>query len=88
MLHRKYRFSCEKSGDGCDFALGGLICGVKITDEIMSRMLETGSSGLIRGFTSKSGKKFDAELRLIEGRLKFEFPRAKPDTAPPPSNEE
>ncbi len=88
VLHRKYRFSCEKSGDGCDFALGGLICGVIITDDIMSRMLETGSSGLIRGFTSKSGKKFDAELRLIEGRLKFEFPRAKPDTAPPPSNEE
>ncbi len=86
VTHRKYRFACEKYGNGCDFTLGDRICGISVTDEIMTLMLETGSSGLIKGFTSKSGKKFDAELRLESGKLKFEFPKSKPAVEPPSDN--
>lgn len=76
MTHRKFRFACEKNGDSCDFSVGGKICGITVTDGMMTRMLESGSSGLIKGFTSRNGKKFDAELRLEAGKLKFEFPKA------------
>ncbi len=78
VTHRKFRFACEKHGDGCDFSIGGKICGVTVTDEMMSRMLTTGTSGLIKGFTSKNGKLFDAELQLESGKLKFEFPKTSP----------
>ncbi len=75
VTQRKFRFACEKYGDGCNFSIGNKICGLNIASDVISRMLETGSSGLIEGFTSKSGKKFSAVLKLDAGKLKFEFPK-------------
>jgi len=36
-------------------------------------LLEKKKTGLIKGFKSKSGKKFDAELVLKDGKVTFNF---------------
>jgi DNA topoisomerase-3 len=42
-------------------------------------LIGKGKTGLLKGFKSKSGKKFDARLRLDpQWRAVFEFPERKP----------
>jgi DNA topoisomerase-3 len=36
-------------------------------------LLETGKTSKIQGFTSKNGKKFDAFLKLQDGKIVFDF---------------
>lgn len=94
---RKFSYACEKFRNGCDFSIGTKICGKSITSATIKKMLSTGSSGTLKGFTSKTGKKFDAELKLVSGKLTFVFDNrpsdalrperaveVHPDDAPPP----
>ncbi|MBY0217896.1 DNA topoisomerase 3 [Paenibacillus illinoisensis] len=66
---------------GCDFKISKTIKGVVITKETVIRMLEKGSSGLIRGFvhqakdSNKSNTTFDAILQLDDaGKLCWNYP--------------
>ena len=77
----KFNYACEKYKRGCEFSVGTKICSKAITPSMMKKMLFTGSSGLLKGFTSKAGKKFDAELKLVSGKLTFVFEN-KPENAP------
>ncbi len=72
--HGKYRYACEKYKNGCDFSIGTKVCGKAITEAMAKRLLSSGTTGLLKGFTSKAGKKFDATLRLEGNGFKFEFP--------------
>ncbi len=91
--HGKYRYTCEKYKNGCEFSVGTKICGKAITAAMAKRLLSDGSTGLLKGFTSKAGKKFDASLLLDGAGIKFKFENTKPapvmiesppDEAPPP----
>lgn len=91
--HGKYRYACEKYKNGCEFSVGTKICGKVITAAMAKRLLSTGTTGLLKGFTSKAGKKFDASLLLDGAGIKFKFENTKPapamiesppDEAPPP----
>jgi len=53
------------------------ISGKKLSTSQVKQLLEKGKTSLIKGFTSKTGKKFDAYLILQAGQLKFEFPTKK-----------
>ncbi len=71
---------CKCSGYGkdeiaCHFRMSTYICGVRITDDDISRLLHKGRSGLIKGFKAKSGKKFNAYLVLDRqsGEISFDF---------------
>ncbi len=60
---------------GCTFCIGE-IAGIKITETQLKLLIEKGATGKIRGFKSKSGKKFDAVLKLDtdeEGNKKVSF---------------
>lgn len=60
--------------DSCRFSIGK-IAGVKLKETQIKTLLLTGKTEPIVGFKSKSGKKFDAPLKLTQdGRIEFDFP--------------
>ena len=67
-------YGCIGYKDGCDFRVGTHICHRDLPKEEMSRLLATGATGIIRGFLSKNGKRFDGRLVLRDGRAVFDFP--------------
>ncbi len=58
---------------GCEFSVYGFICHRVLSKSNMQMLLESGRSSKIRGFISKSGKPFDAYLKLEEGKVVFDF---------------
>ncbi|MBO7302943.1 MAG: topoisomerase C-terminal repeat-containing protein, partial [Clostridia bacterium] len=58
----------------CNFKINYFICGRVISKRNAALMLESGKTSLIKGFVSrKSGKSFDAFLKLEDGKAVFEF---------------
>nr|WP_109206281.1 type IA DNA topoisomerase [Moorella sp. Hama-1] len=67
-------YGCSGYKEGCKFAIWKEIAGKKITAGQAKELLQKGKTGVIKGFKSKAGKKFDAALALgEEGRVGFEF---------------
>ena len=68
---------------GCNFNIGE-IAGIQLTEEQVRELIEKGHTGTIRGFKSKSGKKFDACLKLHKeeetGKISaaFDFENVEP----------
>jgi hypothetical protein len=71
-------YLCEGSKEDakrCTFTVGGTILGQKIELDQVRKLLETGSTDLLKGFVSPSGKPFKAHLALgAKGKLEFELP--------------
>jgi DNA topoisomerase-3 len=63
----------SKEGDGCKFTISQNIAGVELSDKNVQQLLKKGRTGLLKGFQSKSGKKFNAYLVLENGAIKFDF---------------
>ena len=60
---------------GCRFSIREVICGRTIPLLMVKKLLTDGETGVIEGFVSpKTGRSFDAALRLSEGRAIFVFP--------------
>jgi len=54
------------------------IGGKRLTEKQVHALITQGKTRLIRGFEGRSGKKFDARLRLDEKwKVVFEFPERK-----------
>ena len=53
--------SCEDR-DGCGFIIWKTMCGKNLTDSHITQLIEKGKTSVIKGFTAKSGSKFDAAL--------------------------
>lgn len=69
-------FSCESGRDGCGFVIWKTVAGKSISKKQASKLLEKKKSDLIKGFTSKTGKSFDAYLILkSDNIIGFEFPQ-------------
>lgn len=67
-------YGCSRWKEGCSFSIGQTILGRRLPEEEVSNLINNGETGMIEGFTSKKGKKFNARLTLQENaRLKFEF---------------
>ncbi len=65
----------SKDGDGCRFSINKTLAGVELSDKNIAQLLTKGRTGLIKGFISKSGKKFNAYL-VIDSEskdIKFDF---------------
>ena len=73
-----FGFGCsnyKSDKTGCNFNIGE-IAGVTLSDEQAKQLIEEGHTSTIRGFKSKTGKKFDACLVLKkddEGKTNIEF---------------
>lgn len=66
-------FSCSEYKHDCKFILWKTIAGKKLTPSNVEVLIKKGKTGLIKGFTSKTKKKFDAVLLLKNGKVEFEF---------------
>ncbi|MBQ2862898.1 MAG: topoisomerase C-terminal repeat-containing protein, partial [Clostridia bacterium] len=74
VLKGRYGYYCSGYKSGCKFSISTSICGRVISKANVSLLLETGRSSKIQGFVSKkSGKTFDAYLKLESGEIKFDF---------------
>jgi DNA topoisomerase-3 len=73
MVEREASFCCASWRAGCGFAIHKTIAGKKISKAMARKLLTKGQTQLLKGFTSRANKKFDARLKLEDGRVKFEF---------------
>lgn len=73
MVKKTWGVGCSGYRDGCKFSIGQTISKKKLSDKQMEKLLKTGQTDKISGFTSKSGKKYDATLALKDGKLTFLF---------------
>ena len=70
---------CAKCSDAdCGWTLFRTVAGKSLTDEQLTRLAVNGETDIIKGFTSKVGKRFEASLSL-DGDFKtvFVFPERK-----------
>jgi DNA topoisomerase-3 len=75
-------YRCSGWKDGCGFAIRKTIAGKRITPRTAQALLRQGRSPLLKGFVSRSGKRFEASLRLEGGAVRFDFgPRSNPPGA-------
>lgn len=76
------------SDEACKFVLWNTIAGRKITPEEAEKLLLTGSLPKLKGFVSKTGKRFEAGLRLDEQhKLQFVFEQQAASNRPAPSSQ-
>ena len=64
--------------EGCDFRVFREVCGTLLTEDYIRDFLTTGRTPILKGLTSKAGKKFNARLVLNEDyTTSFEFENRK-----------
>lgn len=68
----KFGYGCTGYPE-CKFLIGE-VAHKKLTDKQISDLLTKGQTGVIKGFKKKDGGKFDAMLRLENGKIAFAFP--------------
>ncbi|WP_342472411.1 DNA topoisomerase III [Metasolibacillus sp. FSL H7-0170] len=73
MMDRKTFLGCSEYRNGCKFSINKEIAKKKLTEKQLTDLITKGSTGIIKGFTSKVGKKFDAKLVISEGKISFKF---------------
>ena len=68
-------FGCNRYRQGCDFVVWKEMAGKKLTERQIQTLIAKGKTGIIKGFKSKKGSKFDARLKLgPECKAAFDFP--------------
>ncbi|MDQ3000768.1 MAG: DNA topoisomerase [Fibrobacterota bacterium] len=67
-----YGLFCEDK-DGCGFKLWAKVGEKKLSPKNLTDLLSKGKTGMIKGFKSKEGKKFDAALKLQDWRVVYDF---------------
>ncbi len=73
VVERDKSFACSSWRDGCPFTIWKTIAGKRITAKTAEALLRSGKSPPLKGFASRSGKTFDARLKLDGGAVRFDF---------------
>ena len=70
MLKGSSAFGCSRFREDCQFRVPFEWGGKRLTDTQLRQLLRRGETGVIKGFLSaKTGKKYDAALKVDEGRV-------------------
>ena len=70
MLKGKAAYGCSRFREDCQFRVGFEWGGKALTETQLKQLLRKGETGVIKGFVSaKTGKKYDAALKVEEGRV-------------------
>ena len=69
----RYGYQCREWRKGCKFRINSPILGRVISAENAKKLLETGSTDVIDQFVSKKGSTFSARLKLVDGKVVFDF---------------
>lgn len=74
VLAGEKNYYCSNYKDGCKLVILKSIAGKKLTENQIKQLIEKGKTSKIKGFTSKSNKKFDASLVLKKDfTIQFDF---------------
>ena len=74
IIEGKRGFGCNRYREGCDFVVWKEIAGKKLTAKQIQTLIDKGKTGLIKGFKSRKGSKFDARLKLDDAwKAVFDF---------------
>jgi len=73
VIEQEKSYSCSGWRSGCKFAIWKTIAAKRISARTAQALLRRGTSPLLKGFKSKSGRAFDARLRLDQGQVRFDF---------------
>jgi DNA topoisomerase-3 len=73
VVEQERAFGCSAWRNGCKFTIWKTIAGKKVSARTAQALLRKGKSPLLKGFTSKAGKKFDARLKVEDGAVRFNF---------------
>ncbi len=57
-------FGCDRYREGCDFVVWKEVAGRLLTEDEIRRLIATGHTGLIQGFSDSDGAQLTAHLRL------------------------
>jgi len=66
-------YGCGNWRSGCTFVIWKTVAKKKISASMAKTLLEKGETKVLKGFTSRAGKSFDARLKLLNGEVKFDF---------------
>jgi DNA topoisomerase-3 len=66
-------YRCSGWRSGCKFAIWKTIAGKRISARTAQALLRRGRSQVLKGFKAKSGRAFDARLKLDQGEVRFDF---------------
>ena len=66
-------YGCSQWKQGCGLTIWKTISGRKISATNAMKLIKKGETPIVKGFRSKAGKKFDAKLKLVDGKVQFEF---------------
>ena len=88
MKNLKFSVSCLAEAGGCGLKIPREINGKKLPESALDALAAGKATALLKGFTSKAGKKFDARLKVensggeagvpVTGRVVFAFDDAAP----------
>jgi DNA topoisomerase-3 len=73
VIEQEKSYSCSGWRSGCKFAIWKTIAGKRIGARTAQALLRRGRSQVLKGFKSKSGRAFDARLKLDQGDVRFDF---------------
>ena len=73
VVEQEKSYGCSGWRSGCKFAIWKTIAGKRISARTAQALLRRGMSPLLKGFKSKSGRAFDARLKLEQGEVRFDF---------------
>lgn len=75
VIKTSWGYGCSGFKTGCKFSISNVIASKKITDKVVSSLLENGISYKLSGFKSKTGNEFSARLILDkeDQKIKFSF---------------
>ena len=65
-------YSCEDSRGACGFFFMKEKFGKEITPTQAKRILEKGSSIVLKGFTAQDGSTYSGKLVLVDGKVRVE----------------
>ena len=78
LVKGKTNVFCSGYKEGCKFSIPYTLCQKKLTDNQIQMLISSQRTNVIKGFTSKGGKPFDASLKIDgQGKIEFVFPTAK-----------
>ncbi len=73
VVEQERSYGCSGWRNGCKFAIWKTVAGKRLSAKTAQTLLRRGQSPPLKGFRSKSGKLFDARLKLENGAVRFEF---------------
>ncbi|MFJ7666320.1 DNA topoisomerase III [Lysinibacillus sp. NPDC097195] len=74
---RKNFYGCSDYKNGCKQTFPERLLGRKLSEKNIRDLCSNGKTAEIKGFKAKSGKQFSAALRLVEGKIEFDFNKVK-----------